>query len=458
MLRSLRRVVSLSPRDGLPLPLPLSPRAGLPLPLSPRAAMSVSIQLQPSPRCLFDEPLEVRVSGLSPLQQVTLKAWLRDDKEQLFHSAAFYTADPRGQLDLAHSPSLGGHYTGVQPMGLFWSLSPVTPFTRLVKRDVATSPLSVHIEIFEGHWSLGQLPAQPLATAINQRWFMKEGLLRIPVREGRIRGTLFIPPGDGPFPGVIDLYGSVGGMVEHRASLLANHGFLTLALGYFGFDDLPQDFMNLDLEYFEEAVNFLRSHPKVKGPGVGAIGISKGGDLVLSMTTFLPHVIAAVSIGGCNANTLGNLHYKGITLPGLGATFERIKFLESKLVDISEVTNDPMEEENKDCIIPIEKAEGHFLFVVGEDDKNWRTPLYAQQAVEKLKENGKENYELITYPEAGHLLEPSYFPFCYASFHRLVGQPVVWGGKKKPHALAQIDLWPRMQAFLRKHLEHQSKL
>ncbi|XP_078419284.1 acyl-coenzyme A thioesterase 1-like [Cetorhinus maximus] len=419
--------------------------------------MAPSVRLQPSPQCLFDEPLRVRVSGLSPLQQVTMKAWLSDEKGQLFHSLAFYRADGQGELDLDHSPSLGGHYTGTQPMGLFWSLSPRTPFTRLVKRDVATS-LAVHVEVFDGHWSLDHLPVQPLAASVNQRWFMKEGVSRIPVREGRVRGTLFIPPGDGPFPGVIDLYGSVGGIVEHRASLLANHGFLTLALGYFGTDDLPKHFMNLDLEYFEEAVNFLRRHPKVNGPGVGAIGISKGGDLVLSMTTFLPHVIAAVSIGGCNANTLGNLHYKNLILPGLAMSIEKTKFLESKLIDISEVMANPMDEGNEDCIIPIEKAEGYFLFVVGEDDKNWSTPLYAQQAVEKLKENGKDNYELISYPEVGHLLEPPYFPFCYASLHRLVGQSVVWGGKMKPHALAQLDIWAKIQTFLQKHLKHQSKL
>uniref|UniRef100_UPI00398E4CE4 acyl-coenzyme A thioesterase 1-like n=1 Tax=Pristiophorus japonicus TaxID=55135 RepID=UPI00398E4CE4 len=420
--------------------------------------MAVSVQVYPSPKCLFDEPVQVRVGDLSPLQQVTMKASLSDEKGQAFHSLAFYRADEQGELDLSQCPSLGGHYTGTEPMGLFWSLTPATPFTLLVKRAMATSPLCVHIEVFDGHGTLERLPEQPLAACINERWFMKEGVRRIPVREGRVRGVLFVSPGDGPFPGIIDLYGSVGGVVEHRASLLANHGFLTLTLGYFGYDDLPKDFTNLDLEYFEEAVNLLSQHPKVIGPGVGAIGISKGADLVLSMITFLPHVIAAVSIGGCNANTFGNLHYKNITLPGLGFSIDKVKILESKLIDISEVTGNPMDEANKDCIIPIEKAEGHFLFVVGEDDKNWNTPLYARQAVQQLKENGKENYELIVYPEAGHLLESSYFPFCYASFHRLVGHPVVWGGKMKPHSLAQLDLWPKIQTFLQKHLAKQSKL
>ncbi|XP_078262425.1 acyl-coenzyme A thioesterase 1-like isoform X1 [Rhinoraja longicauda] len=420
------------------------------------SGMAVRVWLEPGSKCLSDEPVRVRVGGLSPLQPVTMRAGLSDEKGEAFGSAAFYRADERGELDLSRSPSLGGHYTGTEPMGLFWSLSPVKPFSRLVKRDVAGSPLRVHIEVFDGHG--GDPQERPLASCVNERWFMKEGVTRIPVREGRVRGVLFVPPGDGPFPGIIDMYGSVGGTVEHRASLLASHGFLTLALGYFGYDDLPKDFLNLDLEYFEEAVNLLSHHSKVKGPGVGAIGISKGGDLVLSMATFIPHVIAAVSIGGCNANTLGNLHYKNITLPGLGITLDRAKFRESNLIDISEVTNNPMDEENKDSIIPLEKAEGHFLFVVGEDDKNWNTPLFAQQAVERLKENGKNNYEILTYPESGHLLEPAYFPFCYASFHRLVGLPVIWGGQMKAHSLAQIDLWPRIQRFLRKHLEKQSKL
>ncbi|XP_072122191.1 acyl-coenzyme A thioesterase 1-like [Mobula birostris] len=417
------------------------------------AGMSASAWLEPGAKCLFDEPVRVRVNGLSALQQVTLKASLTDEKGETFSSVAFYQADKRGELDLSRSPSLDGYYTGTEPMGLFWSLTPANPLKRLVKKDVATSPLRVRIEVFDGH--SGDPQGLPLAACVNERWFMSKGVTRIPVRKGRIRGVLFVPPGNGPFPGVIDMYGSVGGVVEHRASLLASHGFLTLALGYFGFDDLPNHFLNLDLEYFEEAVNFLRQHSKVTGPGVGAIGISKGGDLVLSMTTFIPHVRAAISIGGCNANTLGNLHYRNITLPGLGISLDRARFLESNIIDISETTNNPRDEENKDCIIPLEKAEGHFLFVVGEDDKNWNTSLFAQQAIERLKENGKENYEILTYPKAGHLLEPCYFPFCYASFHQLAGLPVLWGGEMKEHSLAQIDLWPKIQMFLRKHLEKQ---
>lgn len=61
----------------------------------------------------------------------------------------------------------------------------------------------------------------------------------------------------------MDLYTFGGGLTEPRASLLANKGFVVLALAYYGYQDLPKKPKNLDLEYFEEAVNFLRKRPEV---------------------------------------------------------------------------------------------------------------------------------------------------------------------------------------------------
>lgn len=79
--------------------------------------------------------------------------------------------------------------------------------------------------------------------------------------------TSTVPPfiaGPGPFPGLIDLYGSGGGLVEYRASLLASRGFVTLALAYMAFEDLPAMPEILELDYFEEAVNFLRKQQQVR--------------------------------------------------------------------------------------------------------------------------------------------------------------------------------------------------
>lgn len=54
-----------------------------------------------------------------------------------------------------------------------------------------------------------------------------------------------------------------GGLTEPRASLLANKGYVVLALAYYGYQGLPKNPKTLDLEYFEEAVNYLRRQPEV---------------------------------------------------------------------------------------------------------------------------------------------------------------------------------------------------
>lgn len=75
--------------------------------------------------------------------------------------------------------------------------------------------------------------------------------------------TLFPALGPGPFPGVIDIFGVGGGLLEYRASLLASHGFATLALAYYDFDDLPTRLDSIHLDYFEEAVSYMLQHAQV---------------------------------------------------------------------------------------------------------------------------------------------------------------------------------------------------
>ncbi|RXM32052.1 Acyl-coenzyme A thioesterase 1 [Acipenser ruthenus] len=149
----------------------------------------VRVRLLPSPKCLFDEPVQVKVEGLSPNQEVVLRAKLTDEKGELFQSSAAYRADGIGEIDLSRSPALGGSFSGTDPMGLFWSLSAKNAHKKLVKRDVRT-PFLVDIEVYSDGDTEGQL----LAKETNERGFLAEGVQRLPVREGRVRATLFLPP------------------------------------------------------------------------------------------------------------------------------------------------------------------------------------------------------------------------------------------------------------------------
>ncbi|XP_001520078.2 acyl-coenzyme A thioesterase 1 [Ornithorhynchus anatinus] len=416
----------------------------------PRASsMAVSLSLQPSSRCLWDEPVRVSVRGLRPGQAVTLRASLRDESGEPFRCQGLYRADEGGRLELDRSPALGGSFSGLEPMGLIWALEPARPLWRLIKRDVRT-PFAVELQVLDGH---DPSPGPLLATAVHERAFMAPGVRRIPLREGKVRATLFLPPGPGPFPGIIDLSGAGGGLSEYRASLLAGHNFATLALAYYKYDDLPKEMKDLHLEYFEEAVEYLRKHPQVKGPGIGLLGRSKGGDLCLSMASFLKGITATVTINGSVANVGAALHYKGTTIPPVGINPKRVKITQSGLVDIVDVLNSPLEEPDTQSFIPVEKAECRFLFIVGQDDHNWKSEFLATEAAKRIQAHGKEKPQIICYPGTGHYIEPPYFPMCPASMHALVGKPVIWGGEPKAHSVAQVDAWQQIQRFFRRHLD-----
>ncbi|XP_015720021.1 acyl-coenzyme A thioesterase 1-like [Coturnix japonica] len=409
--------------------------------------MAVQVTVLPSRRCLFDDPVQIRVTGLVPQQAVTLRACLLDEGGELFQAHAHYRAGDSGELDLTSCPALGGSYSGVEPMGLLWSLRSKTPHKRLAKRNVMT-PFCVDLEVYEGHGDMSQL----LGKCTHERYFLGEGVKRISVREGRLKATLFLPPGPGPFPGLIDLYGSGGGLVEYRASLLASRGFVTLALAYMAFEDLPAMPEILELDYFQEAIDFLQKQQQVKDSGIGVLGLSKGADLALSMATFLPGIKAAVSISGSGFNSFIPLRGDGFTIPAHPYDLGRVKTSEeSGLIDFSDILDDHRDPATWDSRIPVEKSLAKFLFLTGLDDKNWKSDLYCRDAVQRLHQSGRK-VEFCSYSGAGHLLEPPYLPLCQSSIHKVLGAFVQWGGQWREHARAQEDAWHRIQAFFWKHL------
>ena len=71
----------------------------------------------------------------------------------------------------------------------------------MMKSDV-TKPYRVVLDYFDGYTDPQESSSlQPLSGNTFEKGYMANGVKRIPVREGSIRGTLFLPPGDGPFSG-----------------------------------------------------------------------------------------------------------------------------------------------------------------------------------------------------------------------------------------------------------------
>ena len=192
---------------------------------------------------------------------------------------------------------------------------------------------------------------------------------------------------------------------------------------------------------------------QVGSKGVAVISRSKGGDIALSLAAFVPGVEAVVWINGCSANVGIPLYYKERQiLSSLMFNFSKVIPTETGANIIKYAVDNPLDDENKGSLIPIERATGRFLFVASEDDLNWDSKAYMDEMVERLKRHGRENFESVSYPEAGHLMEPPYGPHCPSAFHGMLSFPVMWGGEPRAHAAAEVHLWKKIQNFLRTHL------
>lgn len=153
---------------------------------------------------LMDEKINISVTGLSPRQPITIAAKLTGDSQEKFESYGHFIADDEGRVHLAERGCHAGTYTGVDAMGLLWSMR-LAPGQRkgqrLSKKD-PTKPYHIHLQLFDGHVEdFRNAELQPMTSVKFEKWYMAPGVRRIPVREGRLRGTLFIPHGKGPFPG-----------------------------------------------------------------------------------------------------------------------------------------------------------------------------------------------------------------------------------------------------------------
>uniref|UniRef100_H3C7U9 Acyl-CoA thioesterase 19 n=1 Tax=Tetraodon nigroviridis TaxID=99883 RepID=H3C7U9_TETNG len=251
----------------------------------------LNLSVQPS-RGMVDQKFTVLVHNCPPGFQLTLHARHQSDDGHAFQAFAHYCATPPAPWMVAsEDPSLGGTYSGTQPMGLLWSLRQVPgskPGLRLRKTNVLT-PMEVTISVYPGHQSQGFDDLVPLASVVVERWYVAPGVLRVPVTEGGLTGTLFLPPGPGPFPGVVDLWGGGGRLVEYRAALLASLAFASLALDYITPKVTIETGKMVDFDYLEDqtAFRFLQEHPQVCSSRIAMLGLSFGCAVALRTAVLL---------------------------------------------------------------------------------------------------------------------------------------------------------------------------
>ncbi len=298
-------------------------------------------------------------------------------------------------------------------------------------------------------------------------------VIRRPIEEEGLVGTLFLPSGSTSSPAVIALGGAGGGLSEGGAETLASEGFAALALSYVGAPPLPQELVEIPLEYFERALAWLRAQPRADAERVAVVGNSKGGELALLLGAVYPDDVGAV-VGYAPSPIIWQaipydreVYYGGPRSPwsfrGKPVPFLPLpRPLPSELVrmtgsffDGSSVSGRPFYERalaNRTAVnaatIAVEKIKGPVMLISGTEDELWPSTRFAEMAIERLKAQGHPfPHEHLVYEGAGHLITlPGYEP------EEGWARRVKLGGSSEANEHANTDSWRKVLGFLKESL------
>ncbi|XP_070758797.1 bile acid-CoA:amino acid N-acyltransferase-like [Enoplosus armatus] len=408
-------------------------------------------------RALVDEQISIKGRFLPPHCPITVCAQMHSEDGDLWEAFAHYNTNADGTVNLTRDQSVGGSYLGCEPMGLLWGLQPAPGAReglRLRKKNVET-PYVVLMSLLEGHVSPSERQNTELAAVTTERWYVAPGVRREEIRQNGLVGTLFLPPGPGPFPAMLDLWGMGGGLPEYRSALFASRGYASLSLAYVGHKELPgsQHSINVGDSYFKSAFHLLQDHHQVCADRVGIIGLSFGVYLTLRIATHTgvkPSCL--ICINGPVGSTIKLSDANGRTEPFESHqkywTYDDQGHVSFR--DISLPAN--LSPESK---VKLEHLDCPLMYIVGEDDLSASSIENANLIEETLQAAGKAQlFTRLSYPGAGHLIEPPYTPNSRASLWSVKPQKriTLWGGHLAPHAAAQEDAWKKVLDFMESNL------
>lgn len=397
-------------------------------------AQTISVVPQ---RALNDVQAAVHVSGIAPKERVTIRAELVDGADERWSSQADFLAGGDGMIDTLKTPAVSGSYKDVSAMGLVWSMKPEKHDVGRYQPPRAFGAQVIDFKLLRGKEEIGAAKFEQTAIA--------EGVQRVTVHDGRLRGVLFVPEGAKRGPGVLVLGGSEGGFPARKAAWLASHGFAALALAYFRYDDLPKELAGIPLEYFGEALNWMAKRPEIAGDRIAIVGTSRGGELALQLASMykvkavVSYVPADVRYRACCGFT--SVPYAW-TWKGQGLAFHRLRGGSA--------------EEEMHAAIAVENIAGPVMLISGGEDGVWSSSSMSSSVEARLKRDHFA-YEVkrLNYPHAGHAagrpeIVPAWMGF---AVNPTSGREMEMGGTAKGNAESTLDAIPKVLDFLRRSLE-----
>jgi dienelactone hydrolase len=404
------------------------------------SAIAQKLEVVPA-RVMTDESVAIRASGLAPNEHVTIRSEITDGAGEGWAAQAEFVADGQGAVDASKQAPVSGSYKEISAMGLIWAALPVSKKVNSFTQIRNLGPQSVELHLLR--------QGKEAASAHLEQIGMADGVKRIEVHDGSLRGSLFVPSDVGQHPGrhpaVLVVGGSEGGVPTRRAAWLASHGYAALALAYFRFEDLPPQLERIPLEYFQRAMQWMASRPEIGDAPIGVVGASRGGELALQLGAMFPHVAAVVAYVPSSVRISSCCQGDG--QPAWTWQGRALAYVTPRQKTLAAA--------RMEATIPVENTKGSILMISGEADHVWNSAEMADDVLSRLKSHrfafGAQN---LKYPRAGHYAGRVEF---IPTWHREVVNPTSGretdpGGSPDGDAHSTIDSMPKVLEFLKKNL------
>lgn len=383
----------------------------------------------------LDEPVRIRVTGLSPGQHVELTASMTGLDGRRWSARATFTADGDGVVDLDRDAPESGDYTGVDGMGLIAAMTPDTSTAEPSTREPSTSesPTVEASDPAAAEEDASESPADPpryaempaelsLTIAVTggaettvQRVAVAPGVTvqDLTVAEHGVAGVL-VTPSEATGSGVLLIGGADGGVGVGplaMALMLAAHGYPALAVASFAAPGLPSVLRDIPIEYFARAANLLPRPVRV-------VGISRGSEAAMLLAARYPHLVAGVVLAA-PADRI-NL---GFPDGGYAWLFGNVPQLD----------------------VPFSTIPGQVLAIAGTEDRVWPSATNAAT----LKERLGDRVTTLVIQGAGHdVLGLPFLGADPATVHPVTGEPFHVGGTRQRNEQAHRESWDALLSFL----------
>lgn len=387
------------------------------------------------------QSVPIKAAGLNPGELYSISAQKHDIIGRIWLAEARYIANAEGEIDVSLAAPDSGSYTGVDPDGLFWSMG--------VDSSMSGSSQSKDYALI--HFSLIK-NRDTLARSSTRQW-----IIPTTVEKDLIQGTLEAEvywPAEisGKKPGILLLGGSGGGLswAKRVGAILANEGYVCMALAYFNQGDLPQHLAQLPLEYVFQAIDQLKNREDVDSLKLGILGYSKGAELGLLTASLRQDIkaVAAIAPGAAvfqgfkppRYPVLSSWTYQNKELDFVPNAYDK-KFFETFDGMYLWYKTLAQHEAMNNAGIPVEKINGPILLLSGVDDQIWPSTFMAELLVARLHiAEFPFSYEHLAFPKAGHgIAEPPGHPTIQ------LGKRL--GGTGPGNHQARKEVWSNLKAF-----------